>query len=58
MPGGGSRIDEFSCLDQLGFCVTGSHESIMADSHQAGWKHMEEKSADEFLGGDHDDPVF
>lgn len=30
----------------------------MADSHQAGWKHMEEKSADEFLGGDHDDPVF
>lgn len=30
----------------------------MADSNKAGRKHMEEKSADEFLGGDHDDPVF
>ncbi len=36
----------------------GSHEPIVVDSNEAVWKHMKEKSADEFLGGDHDDTVF
>jgi hypothetical protein len=57
-PGLGRRIDELACSEQFGFCVASSHEAIVAYSHKAGWKYMEEKSADEILGGDDDDPVF
>lgn len=57
IPGWAGGQDDLSCLGELGFCVTGSHESIVANSHKSRRKHMEETSADEFLRRQGDDPV-